>query len=177
MTPGHIVRVSFQITYPETKENKMATNPYDRRTREQRDGKSPGFSRNEFALAAPPPSLAIDDLNALVSSAVQRGEAAATQRLLAAHQEERLTAQREAWDAGHEAGKERGRGDLVGQLDEQYGETVRLIHNQGRVLLNKMTDPRKVTKPELEKALDLAVEMLGGLIEAQHQGFVPEVPS
>ena len=158
-------------------------NPYERRRRER--PRSDGLSHLARADAmfasgagavSRPQALEMEDLNAMAFSARMRGEMTATARLEDAHETHLLAARREAWNQGHEAGVEDGRARLLTAIDEQHGEQVRKTHGNGLQVLKRMEDPRKVTKAELERALDAAVDVLAELIHQHHEGFAPEVP-
>jgi hypothetical protein len=110
-----------------------------------------------------------------VHSALIRGRQEEADRLREQHADELLTAQRIAWSEGHTVGVAVGRSELLTRIDARYGKYVRARRSACMEVLKRMADdPRKVTKADLERALDNAVDMLGELVEAHHHGFAED---
>lgn len=133
-------------------------NPYDRRWR----------GRNTDGIER------IEDLDALAFSAHTRGVQNASDRLARQHRDEIQTAQREAWAEGHGTGMVEGQQAMLRSIDDQFGEKAGQLVERGQEL--RSLDRRKVTKLDLEQALDVTVSLLTDLIAAHHNAFVRQLP-
>lgn len=144
------------------------TNPYERRRDRSRrpDTAMAGQMVNMGFESQREPQLTIAELEAMVFSARMRGR---TERE-GEHYEQYRLGRLEAWQEGHDVGVSDGRGMLLSQIDERWGERVRAVVEDGAQLL-KRREGGDGSKRELEAALSRATNLLKGLADSHHLGF------
>lgn len=154
-------------------------NPYDRRDTDRSNGA--GLERmhvlrsEPVVLQAPHGAgVTVADLDQIAQAAFHRGRAAATTDLVAQHRDEIQTARRQAWEEGRVAGLD----EALATVNERVER--RLIETDGRALgvLGRVhEDPRRVTKRELEMALDATLDTLRDLHSTMRDVCVGRRPS
>lgn len=153
-------------------------NPYDRRVQARRAREYQGdavqafggpFLRGGLVDTPRESPITMNELEAMVHQAKHRGR----REVLDTVPQQLHDARRAAWEEGHEAGSEAGRGALLRAIDGRVGETVRAAHERAaKLLLAHQDDARKVTKDELVEALSYANGVLADAIYQHHNGFV-----
>lgn len=151
----------------------MSANPYDRRRgdRPRHDAMTAG----EWLPLGPRPSspLSVPMLEAMVAAARHEGAESGRETQYQAV----LEARRVAWDEGYSEGVSAGCAELLERIDQRVGKLARDRHQAGRELLARVGErPRDVTKVELERELDAAIDTLATLVTEHHNGFVQQVP-
>lgn len=162
---------------PEETDPMPARNPYDRRVRH--DGEEVDLGRPMMAgygSMETPRVLALEDLEAMVFSARQRGEVAAGERLNAQHAERMTAACRQAWDEGFEDGYNAGIAEHRQAYDNAFGELVHGLHTRAVAIVDARERKTKAEREAttvaalLEFALEVA-KATDGMIEQHNAGL------
>ena len=150
-----------------------AQNPYERRRDPER---RPGTMMAESAfvdsmrLGGPREYLLrLDDVEALVESAVARARAEMRGRV----EHEILNSRREAWEEGRVAGRGDGAGEVLNRIDRAFGARVRAHCDLLTALLAQVGEFGGGPAKDLRAAVQESERLLVALIEAHHRGFVP----
>lgn len=152
----------------------MSRNPYDRRG--MADQHLMGYRDGVHVFDGRPRiNLQIEDLNAMATSAMERGHRDAVEDLSSRHMEELQAARREAWEQGHTAGVAEGIEAAVGSFLRQFVPRLAGLDQELRLTQQEAEkDERRVTKQRLMTLVRDMQVVVGSVLRGAERQFRPE---